>query len=290
MDLHKIARVTRLNKLSKGRMLLIAAAVTWSTLNCSLDNCAAAEAAEALARGESAVLSTMDKMRLGGIPYRNSAGQVVVSGSMSDSDYLLTGCAPQAQIAYDIARASEPAITMDMLEIADELGTSMEGLEYSVKTASSIKSKIERKADSAIRQGKLPKSDAEYVQETGDLIRYTQIVPHDCMAAMTGRTIALLESKGYVLEKVDNKYLNPKGRYKAIHLDIANAQGVHFEMQIHSRQTLAANRATHAMYEEWRSPETPVERKEQLYRDIRSIYAAVPQPKGIMAVKNYSRI
>ena len=136
MDLHKIARVTRLNKLSKGRMLLIAAAVTWSTLNCSLDNCMAAAAADAMARGESAVLSTMDKMRLGGIPYRNSAGQVVISGSMSDRDYLLTGCGPQAQIAYDIARASEPAITMDMLEIADELGTSMEGLEYSVKTAS----------------------------------------------------------------------------------------------------------------------------------------------------------
>ena len=243
-----------------------------------------------MARGESAVLSTMDKLRLGGIPYRNSAGQVVISGSMSDRDYLLTGCGPQAQIAYDIARASEPAITMDMLEIADELGTSMEGLEYSVKTASSIKSKIERKTDTAIRQGKLPKSDVEYVQETGDLIRYTQIVPHDRMAAMTSKTIALLKAKGYVLEKVDNKYLNPKGRYKAIHLDIANAQGVHFEMQIHSQQTLAANRATHAMYEEWRRPETPAERKEQLYRDIRSIYAAVPQPKGIMAVKNYSRI
>ena len=80
----------------------------------------------------------------------------------------------------------------------------------------------------------------EYVQETGDLIRYTQIVPHDRMAAMTSKTIALLKAKGYVLEKVDNKYLNPKGRYKAIHLDIVNAQGVHFEMQIHSQQTLAA--------------------------------------------------
>ena len=290
MDLHKIARVTRLNKLSKGRMLLIAAAVTWSTLSCSIDNCTAAAVANAMARGESAFTSTMDKMRLGGIPYRNSAGQVVISGSMSDRDYLLTGCGTQAQIAYDIARASEPAITMDMLEIADELGPSMEGLEYSVKTARSIKSKIERKTDTAIRQGKLPKSDVEYVQETGDLIRYTQIVPHDRMAAMTSKPIALLKAKGYVLEKVDNKYLNPNGRYKAIHLDIANAQGVHFEMQIHSRQTLAANRATHAMYEEWRRPETPAERKEQLYRDIRSIYAAVPQPKGIMAVKNYSRI
>ena len=290
MDLHKIAKVTRLNRLSKGRMLLIAAAVTWSTMNCSLDNCTAAEAAEAMALGESVFSASMDKMRLGGIPYRNSSGQVVVSGSMSDNDYILTGCEPQAQIAYNIARASEPAITMDMLEIADELGTSMEGLEYSVKTASSIMSKIERKTDTAIRQGRMPKSDVEYVQETGDLIRYTQIVPHDQMAAMTGKTISLLQTKGYVLEKVDNKYLNINGRYKAIHLDITSAQGVHFEMQIHSQETLAANRATHAMYEEWRSPDTPAERKEQLYKDIRSVYAAVAQPKDIMTVKNYSRI
>lgn len=290
MDLHKIAKVTRLNRLSKGRMLLIAAAVTWSTMNCSLDNCTAAEAAEAMALGESVFSASMDKMRLGGIPYRNSYGQVVVSGSMSDNDYILTGCEPQAQIAYNIARASEPAITMDMLEIADELGTSMEGLEYSVKTASSIMSKIERKTDTAIRQGRMPKSDVEYVQETGDLIRYTQIVPHDQMAAMTGKTISLLQTKGYVLEKVDNKYLNTNGRYKAIHLDITSAQGVHFEMQIHSQETLAANRATHAMYEEWRSPDTTAERKEQLYKDIRSVYAAVAQPKDIMTVKNYSRI
>ncbi|MGM9540878.1 hypothetical protein [Anaerovibrio sp.] len=290
MDLHKIAKVTRLNRLSKGRMLLIAAAVTWSTMNCSLDNCIAAEAADAAALGESAFSASMDKMRLGGIPYRNSSGQIVISGSMSDNDYILTGCEPQAQMAYNIARASEPAITMDMLEIADELGSSMEGLEYSVKTASSIKSKIERKTDTAIRQGRLPKSDVEYVQETGDLIRYTQIVPHNQMADMTNKTIALLMAKGYVLEKVDNKYLNPNGRYKAIHLDIATAQGVHFEMQIHSPETLAANRATHAMYEEWRSPDTKAERKEQLYKVIRSIYGAVPQPKDIMTVKNYSRI
>ena len=91
MDLHKIARVTRLNKLSKGRMLLIAAAVTWSTLSCSIDNCTAAAVANAMARGESAFTSTLDKMRLGGIPYRTSAGQAVISGSMSDRDYLLPG-------------------------------------------------------------------------------------------------------------------------------------------------------------------------------------------------------
>lgn len=291
MDLHKIAKVTRLNKLGKGRMLLIAAAVSWSTMSCSLGNCTASESASWMALEESVFYGRMDRMRLGGIPYKNRDGQVVVSGSMSDNDYVLTVCEPQAQMAYNIARASEPAITMDMLEIADELGISMDGLEYSVKTASSIKSKIKRKIDTACRQGAVPKSAAEYVQETGDLIRYTQIVPHNQMAVMTNRIIALLEAKGYSLERVDNKYLNPNGRYKAIHLDLASNQGkgMHFEIQIHSAETLAANRATHAMYEEWRCPDTTLKRKEQLYEEIKNIYEAVPLPRDIMTVKNYEK-
>lgn len=289
MDLHKIAKVTRLNKLSKGRVLLIAAVVSWSTMSCSLGNCTAAEAADWMALGGSAFSARVDRMRLGGIPYKNSAGQVVISGSMSDNDYILTGCEPQAQLAYNIVRASEPAITMDMLEIADELGSSMDGLEYSLKTASSIKNKIKRKTDTARRQGIMPKSDVEYMQETGDLIRYTQIVPHNRMAAFTRRTVALLKDRGYTLAGLDNKYLNPKGRYRAIHLDIANNQGLHFEMQIHSAKTLAANRATHAMYEEWRRPDTTPERKRQLYKAIRGIYEAVPLPRDIMTVKNYEK-
>ena len=290
MDLHRIAKVTKLEeKLTRGRMLLVAAAVTWSTLNCGFGSCTAVEAASLAALGGTALSVSSDVTRLSGIPYKNRAGQIVVSGSKSDNDFILLGCEAQAQMAYNKARASEPAITMDMLEIADELETSMDGLEYSVKTASSVKSKIERKTDKAIKAGIRPKTDTEYVQETGDLIRYTQIVEHDRMAEAAKKTIQLLADKGYNVERVDNKYLNREGRYKAVHLDIASSQGIRFEMQIHSPETLAANKATHAMYEEWRRPDTPQPRKEQLFREIKAVYDALPVPKDIMTLANYDK-
>lgn len=176
---------------------------------------------------------------------------------------------------------------MDMLEIAHELGTSMEGLEYSVKTASSVRSKIERKTDKALKAGQQPKTATEYVEETGDLIRYTQVAKNSQLATIARRTVNLLEKRGYTVDKLDNKYLNEAGRYKAIHLDITSPQGISFEMQLHSPETLEAGKATHGMYEEWRRPETTPQRKEQLYTQIKSIYDNLPQPKGIMSLASF---
>ena len=287
MNLHKIAKVTRLKKLSKGRMLLIAAAVTCSALNCSAGSCTAAEAASIMALSGGAITASADVTRLSGIPYKSRSGQIVVSGSKSDADHQLVGYESQAQASYDRARASEPAITMDMLEIAHELGTSMEGLEYSVKTASSVCSKIERKTDKAIKAGQQPKTATEYVEETGDLIRYTQVAKNSRLATVARQTVQKLTQLGYTVEKLDNKYLNPEGRYKAIHLDVISPQGISFEVQLHSPETLAAGKATHGMYEEWRRPETSPQRKQELYTQIKSIYDNLPQPKGIMSLASY---
>ena len=290
MNLHKIAKVTRLNKLSKGKLMLIVAAVTWSALNCSgIGRCTAAEAASIMALGGTAITASADVTRLSGIPYRSRNGQIVVSGSKSDADHQLVGYEQQAQASYDRARASEPAITMDMLEISHELGTSMEGLEYSVKTASSVCSKIERKTDKAIKAGEQPKTATQYVEETGDLIRYTQVAKNSRLAHVTRQTVRKLEQLGYTVDKLDNKYLNPEGRYKAIHLDVTSPHGISFEMQLHSPETLEAGRATHGMYEEWRKPETSPQRKAQLYSQIKAVYDGLPQPKGIMELASYDR-
>ena len=168
-------------------------------------------------------------------------------------------------------------------------GTSMEGLEYSVKTASSIKSKIDRKTNKALEAGETPKQDFEYVSETGDLLRYTEVVNHDEMADKVRDTVALLEEKGYTLDEIDNKYLNKDGRYKAVHLNATSPSGQAFEIQVHSQETLAASRATHKMYEEWRNPETSTERKAELYTSIKSTYDSLPLPRGIEQLENYKR-
>lgn len=295
-DLKSLGRITRISSLGKGRRVLIVAAIIWSSLMASNLSVQASAPQLMQTAGVGIMLSGAMGMRssrnlsnISGIPYKNSHGEIVVSGSAAKADYELSGCQPQAQLLYDIARANEPAITMDMLQLSDELGTTMEGLQYSVKTASSVKSKINRRASKAIEAGQLPKSDSEYVNESKDLIRYTQVVPHEDMAAKTREIVQMLESKGYIVNKLYNKYLDDNGRYKAIHLDVASSTGQQFEIQIHSPETMEANRLTHGMYEEWRKPDTEPARKQQLFSEIKAVYDAMEEPAGIREIKSFTR-
>lgn len=287
-DLSKMIELTKMDNLGKGKAFFVAGVVAWSAFSCSFGNVNSASAAQIGLMSTATALT--DSMRLGGIPYRNRNGKVVVSGSASQNDYILEGCQTRAQVAYNMARANEPRITLDMLAIANELGTSMEGLEYSVKTASSIKSKIDRKTNKALEAGEIPKQDFEYISETGDLLRYTEVVNHDDMANKVRETVELLEDKGYVLDEIDNKYLNKEGRYKAVHLNFTSPSGQAFELQVHSQETLAASRATHTMYEEWRNPGTSPERRTELFSEIKSTYDSLPLPKNIEQLSNYKRV
>ena len=284
-DLSRLMQITRMDNIGRGKALLIAGVVAWSAFTCSFGNVNSASAASIGLLGQAGMIT--EGMRLGGIPYRNRNGKIVVSGSASMDDNVLEGCQTKAQVAYNMARANEPRITLDMLDIAHRLGTIMDGLEYSVKTASSVKSKIERKTDKALQAGEMPKEDYEYVSETGDLLRYTQVVKHDEMADMVRSTVELLEEKGYTVNEVDNKYLNENGRYKAVHLNATSPSGQQFEIQVHSAETLAASRATHTLYEEWRKPETTAQRKAELYTQIKGTYDSLPLPKNIMNLKSF---
>ncbi|ORT99975.1 hypothetical protein D081_1556 [Anaerovibrio sp. JC8] len=214
---------------------------------------------------------------------------VLVSGSAAAQDNVLAGCQLQAQMIYNMAIAKEPYITIDMLDIAHKLGTTMVGLENSIKTASSIKKKIDRLTNDALLAGEEPKQDYAYVAEFGDLLRYTELVDHDEMAGKARETVLLLEDKGYTLYEIDNKYLNQQGRYKAVHLNVLSPSGQTFEIQIHSRETMEANQFTHKLYEEWRKPETNAERKAALYSTIKRTYDNLPLPTGIFQLENYKR-
>ncbi|WP_027406129.1 hypothetical protein [Anaerovibrio sp. RM50] len=223
------------------------------------------------------------------LPCFSPVNKGIISGSAAAQDNILEGCHQRAQMIYNMAIAKEQYITMDMLDIAKKLDTAMVGLEHSIKTASSIKKKIERLTYEALLEGEPPKKDYVYVAELGDLIRYTELVQHDEMADKVRNTVLLLEDKGYILYELDNKYLVRKGRYKAVHLNVLSPSGQTFEIQIHSRETLKAYHFTHKLYEEWRKPETSVARKAVLHAIIRNTYDNLPLPTGIYQLKNYKR-
>lgn len=271
----------------KGSGMLLAAAITLATytgnaaaFGCTVDieNCV----------GQYSALTNKEQrtnFRRGSYFVRAN-GKLVASGMCAALDNKLTGYAVEAQAIYDKARYNSIGITEDMVDISNGLGVELQGLENSVKTASSVINKIERKMDKDINNGELVKKDSEYVADMGDLVRFTQIGQHDKMAENTIKTIEALEKRGYTINEVDNKYLNRDGRYKAIHINAVSPNGQTFEVQIHSDKSLEANKATHGMYEEWRNPETSQDRKAELFTEIKAVYDALPLPKDIEKVAN----
>jgi hypothetical protein len=206
-------------------------------------------------------------------------------GSRAEKDHLLQGRSATAQAAYDKARANEKIITPVMQQIARELGATMVGLQYSVKTASSVEDKIQRK----LKDSNGTKSDEQIVNEIGDLVRYTQMSEHNKLVANTRKTIARLEQLGYSAPKLDNRYLVPNASYKGIHLDVVSPQGQRFELQIHSPDSMAVKNATHKMYEEARNVNTTPERAKQLTDQMRAMWVNLPMPKDIETLANYKR-
>ena len=204
-------------------------------------------------------------------------------GSKAEKDHILHGRSAEVQALYDKARANEKRISPDMIRIAGELGGKMVGLQYSVKTASSVEDKIRRK----LKDSRGTKSDEQIVAELGDLVRYTLMVEHDTLVRATKGAIAKLEEQGYTVSKLDNRYLVPNASYMGIHLDVVAPQGQLFELQVHSPDSMAIKDATHETYEEARSVDTDPKRAKELLEEMRGLWAKLPRPADIETLTNF---
>lgn len=204
------------------------------------------------------------------------------SGMDAVTDNQLIGCTARAQAAYDEARDHEPAITSTMLTIASESRMELTGLEHSVKTGSSVVNKVQRKVHASTNS----QQATDYVMNMHDLVRYTLVGNSDTLTDSIQTVIRLLQADGYTITEIDNKFLNPANRYKAVHMTVVSPEQQSFEIQIHSTEGRQAGLATHDMYEEFRSPATSEERKAELFTQIKSIYDAVPIPSQIGLIHN----
>lgn len=211
-------------------------------------------------------------------------GRLVISGLEAAKDNQLIGCTPATQAAYDASRKHEPAITSMMVSIADKTGMELTGLEHSVKTASSITSKIERKLEDGLASIQATK----YVESLHDVVRYTFVGDKKTLAANLHKSIDSLQANAYTIEEIDNKFLNKNNRYKAVHIKVRSPENQPFEIQFHSTEGRQAGIDTHEMYEEWRNPATSTARKDALFTQIKDIYDAVPLPDDIDKIESFS--
>ena len=209
--------------------------------------------------GNPNVLKAMGEKTGKGKTTKNSRLKITSGSAAAKDNRLGKQYSAKAQNVYDRMRANEPKITDDICDIADAAGCEMSGLQYSVKTASSVADKIKRKKE------KNPDAkDEDIVSAMGDIVRYTALGPHNELASKTEAFIDQFESKGYNVTEVENKYLDEEPMYKGIHLSVVSPAGQKFEFQVHSEESLAIKNEIHPMYEEFRDVDTPAPRKAEL--------------------------
>lgn len=175
------------------------------------------------------------------------------------------------------ARTAEPAVTPLLERTARRLGGTLIKLEYRLKTKDSILRKIRSKlaADPATTL------DAVVIDDT---LRYTlQIVdePAGHHVRAIREVIEALEAVGHQVVRLKNYW--PTGdNYSGVNTVLRAADGLLWELQFHTPESVACAARTRELYEELRRTETPAARKRELFEQMTRQWDQVPVPQGMI--------
>ncbi|MGL4283098.1 MAG: hypothetical protein ACRCSI_05580, partial [Eubacterium aggregans] len=143
--------------------------------------------------------------------------------------------------------ALEPAVTKNIKQITEDAGGENAGLEYRLKSPSSIYEKM------------YDREEMVDIDEIKDIIRYTEIFSADTLAQGTADSLKAYEALGYTIIKVKNTFVDENASYKGINTAMEMPNGQVFEIQFHTPASYEVKEESHKLYEEYRllSPEDP---------------------------------
>lgn len=188
-----------------------------------------------------------------------------------------------AQKQYDTCREQEKQITPVMNEIAAAVGGEMFGLEFSVKTASSLERKVQKK------MSEKGYTEDEALASMGDIVRYTQLIEHDKIADSCTQTLHKLQEKGYNVSGIENTWLSERA-YKGINVDVISPEGQKFELQFHSKESMEVKNMIHPLYEKQRTLPKGSPEGRELEAQMKAISEKLPPPAGIESIKTFKGV
>lgn len=184
---------------------------------------------------------------------------------------------------YNNIMESEIVITDKLKETAQKVQAEMAGLEYRKKSKASFLRKISKDTDGS----KNPKVVKEALDSIGDVLRYTYVADADELAAVFEKATEQLEAQGYHFTKVKNTWKKGSA-YRGINCTVEAPDGYHtrFELQFHTPESLELKEGKlHKLYEEARDVNTPLERKQELNRQMIELSNELAFPKNIDKIK-----
>lgn len=202
--------------------------------------------------------------------------------SSADRQLPRTVVAEAVGTLADIAQ-DEPAITTAVMS-AVPIGASAQGLEFRVKSPSSLARKIHDRVKRAARSDQ-PKSPAEVAAAMTDIIRYTiQSEDHDSLVPTAKASIRKLTGQGFEVVEAEHSYVDGSG-YKGLHLLLKSPTGRTFELQFHSQRSQQVKDNVHVLYEDARRMEPKDPGRPILEAKMMAMSDGLPQPAGIDSLR-----
>ncbi|HFU4203841.1 TPA: hypothetical protein ACGO8F_001441 [Streptococcus suis] len=190
------------------------------------------------------------------------------------------GMATSQKLAEGILKnisSKEPNITEEMLNIAKSSQGHLEGLDFRLKSLSSLIRKIE--TDALLDDISLEEATANIK----DVLRYTTIFETDVFGKNYLQMKQQLQDNGFVIKKVKNTWLQDE-TYKGVNTFIEK-DGLVFEMQYHTQESFdLKNGKLHELYEERRLSTTSPERRFELDKEMFALSKSLKIPSGIEGV------
>jgi len=171
----------------------------------------------------------------------------------------------------------EPEMTNTMQDIAQVCGGKLEGLDFRLKSPESTLRKVYEKINEC------PYYDPQNaVSNLKDLVRYTLLFEPGNYTNGVKNSIDLMKRHGFEPVAVKN-YWGSEG-YQGINCNFKNKDGVVFELQFHTPQSIdIKEKQSHPLYEKLRVTKDPKEIN-QLSAQISNLWKSVERPQGADAI------
>ncbi|HDL5339418.1 TPA: phage head morphogenesis protein [Mannheimia haemolytica] len=179
------------------------------------------------------------------------------------------------------AVAVEPMITRDVVSIIIASGGEPAGLDFRLKSLSSL----QRKIDTEIMAGV---SKEQAIASIRDVIRYTAILDEQRFVEQYQKMQKDLEKQGYSTIIVKNTWKS-NNAYKGINTFVSTfieKNNIIFELQYHTKQSFELkNGKLHELYEKFRDLNIPLAKKSEILLEMQKLSANLKEPKNIDLIK-----
>ena len=179
------------------------------------------------------------------------------------------------------AQETEPEVTPLLKRFAEAVNGEFWGFEHRFKQKHSMIRKIKK---SLVENPKMAADDVEIT----DALRYTLLIDDDppgTHVSTINKVLKALEDQDHDVELVKNYW--PTGdNYSGVNCVLEAPSGLLWELQFHTHASKENTGDNRLKYEELRSTETPVERKQELFDEMSTSWEEIPIPQEMLTPKS----